>query len=147
MDCENRLDATSSVRLFVYGTLRTGFRSHQILQRLHARFLGRGRVRGRLFDLCRYPGAVESRNGAEFVSGEVYRLPRAEMAFRVLDRYEGFDPSLPESGEFVRNKTIVTMDSGREIRAWIYWLLRARASGRRIRSGDYPVHRAESWHI
>jgi len=147
MDCENTQDAASGARLFVYGTLRNGFRSHQILQRLHARFLGRGRVRGRLFDLVRYPGAVESENEAEFVSGEVYLLPRAEMSFRVLDRYEGFDPSDSEFNEFVRKETIVTMDSGREIRAWIYWLLRARASGRRIRSGNYPVHRAECWRI
>jgi gamma-glutamylcyclotransferase (GGCT)/AIG2-like uncharacterized protein YtfP len=147
MDCKDRQIAASRTRLFVYGTLRKGFRSHPIMQRLHARFLGRGRVHGRLFDLGRYPGAVGSEDRAEFVSGEVYRLPRAEMAFRVLDRYEGFDPSEPESNEFVRKETIVTMDSGREIRAWIYWLLRTRASGRRIQSGNYPAHRAECWRI
>ena len=147
MDCEDWQDAASGALLFVYGTSRKGFPSHQILQRLHARLLGRGHVRGRLFDLGKYPGAVENANEGEFVSGEVYRLPHAAMAFRVLDRYEAFDPLRPEFNEFVRKETIVTLDRGREIRAWIYWLLRARIFGRRILAGDYGVRRTEDVRI
>ena len=147
MDCEDRQDAASGALLFVYGTLRKGFPSHQILQRLHARLLGRGHVRGRLFDLGKYPGAVENADEGEFVSGEVYRLPRAAMALRVLDRYEGFDPLKPQFNEFVRKETIVTLKRGREIRAWIYWLRNTRAAGRRILRGDYGVQRSEGVRI
>ena len=143
MDCEDRHDAASGALLFVYGTLRKGFPSHQILQRLHARLLGRGHVHGRLFDRGKYPGAVANASEAEFISGEVYRLPQPAMAFRVLDRYEGFDPLKPDFNEFVRKETIVTLESGREIRAWIYWLQCARAASRRILAGDYGVRRTE----
>ena len=65
------------------------------------------------------------------------------MAFKVLDRYREVDPLKPEFNEFVRKETIVTLDSGWEIRAWIYWLRRARASGRHILAGDYGGRRTE----
>ncbi len=41
-------------------------------------------VRGRLFDLGKYSGAVENANEGEFVSGEVYRLPHARWPSRSL---------------------------------------------------------------
>jgi len=141
MDGLDALENGAGARLFVYGTLRNGFRSHGMLQRFRPRFLGAGHVQGRLYSLGEYPGASEGAGDKGRVQGELYWLPRAEAAFRVLDRFEGFDPEHPELNEFTRKETTVTMAGGGEMRAWVYWLSRIHASGRRILSGNYALYR------
>lgn len=141
MDSPNPLDNNSGARLFVYGTLRKGFRSHALLQRFRPRLLGTGHVRGRLYSLGEYPGAAESTGDTDRIHGELYWLPRAEVAFKLLDRFEGFDPARPTSNEFERKETTVKMPGGGRIPAWIYWLSRTHASGSRIISGNYALHR------
>jgi gamma-glutamylcyclotransferase (GGCT)/AIG2-like uncharacterized protein YtfP len=140
MEYEEQPETASGARLFVYGTLRKGFRSHKLLQRFHARLIVSGSVRGRLYDLGNYPGAVDC-SGAERVCGEVYFLPQPGAAFRALDRFEGFDPARPESNEFERRETTVTLADGHKMRAWIYWLPGAPATRRRVRAGNYVMHR------
>jgi gamma-glutamylcyclotransferase (GGCT)/AIG2-like uncharacterized protein YtfP len=135
------LENGAGARLFVYGTLRKGFRAHVLLQRFRPSLLGSGSVPGRLYDLGAYPGAVEGAGGADRIHGELYWLPRADVAFNALDSFEGFDPAKPGSNEYARRETTVTMAGGGRIRAWIYWLSRAHASGRRILSGNYALHR------
>lgn len=141
MDSPGHLQNGAGDRLFVYGTLRNWFRSHGLLLRCRARFLGKGHVRGELYDFGEYPGAAEGTGEWGRVQGELYWLPRAEGAFKVLDSFEGYDPTRPASGKFERKETTVSMASGGEIRAWIYWLSHNRASGRRISSGNYALHR------
>ena len=143
MDFTIQPNTSEGARLFAYGTLRKGFRSHKLLQDCHARFLGTGRARGRLYDLGEYPGATESVSETDRICGEVYWLPRASCAFGILDRYEGFNPARTESSEFVRKETTVILAGGRKVRAWVYWLLQARTSGRRLFSGDYAVRRIQ----
>lgn len=141
MDRSGPMEKGTGARLFVYGTLRKGFRSHGLLQRCRPRLLGAGLVQGRLYDLGEYPGAAEGAGGADRVHGELYWLPRAEVAFKVLDSFEGFDPARPGSNEFERKETTVTRAGGGEMRAWIYWLSRSHVPGRRILSGNYALHR------
>lgn len=141
MEDELQPGAVAGARLFVYGTLRKGFRSHELLQRFHARLIGRGSVSGRLYDLGEYPGALAGATDAERVYGEVYFLPRGEAAFRVLDRFESFDPARPESNEFERRETTVVLADGRKVRCWIYWMAGVRSAVRRIRAGNYAMCR------
>lgn len=129
-------------RLFVYGTLRRGFSSHGLLRRLRARFLGTGHIRGKLYELGEYPGAVESSGGGNRICGEVYLLPHAARAFKALDNFEEFDPANPGFALFVRKEATVVLAGGGEIRAWVYWLNRVRAAGRPVPSGDYSKRRA-----
>jgi len=141
MDGLDALENGADARLFVYGTLRKGFRSHGLLQRFRPRFLGEGHIQGLLYDLGEYPGAREGAGDGDRVWGELYWLPRAEAAFRVLDRFEGFNPEQPASNEFERQETMVTMAGGGRMRAWVYWLSRTHLSGGRIVSGNYALHR------
>jgi gamma-glutamylcyclotransferase (GGCT)/AIG2-like uncharacterized protein YtfP len=141
MDGPAPLEISAGARLFVYGTLRKGFRAHGLLLRFRPRPLGAGHVPGRLYDLGDCPGAAELAGDADRVYGELYWLPRAEVAFKVLDGFEGFDPARPASGEFERKETMVTMAGGGRLPAWIYWLAPAHACGRRILSGNYALHR------
>ncbi len=123
--------------LFVYGTLRRGGSRHQILKALGARYAGRGRVGGELFDLGEFPGARPSEWPQARVWGELYELRNPARALQVLDRIEGYRPGNPAAGMFRREITAVNRETGEEIEAWIYWLNRAGLSHRRIPSGGY----------
>jgi gamma-glutamylcyclotransferase (GGCT)/AIG2-like uncharacterized protein YtfP len=141
MEFENQELTLEDARLFVYGTLRKGFRAHKLLQRHHARFLGSGHVQGRLYHLSEYPGATWSSTPGDSVQGEVYFLPRAATAFKALDRFEGYDPARPEWSMFERKETTVRLAGAREMRAWIYWLRGGYRSGRRLLTGDFGMRR------
>ncbi len=141
MENEVRREDGAGDPLFVYGTLRRGFRSHSMLQRLHARFLTTGHVRGRLYDLGEYPGAVESASDAERVHGELYLLPKAAQSFSVVDRFEGFDPVHSRSNLFERMRTTVVLAGGGQTQAWIYWMGNVHRARRRVPSGNYAPRR------
>jgi gamma-glutamylcyclotransferase (GGCT)/AIG2-like uncharacterized protein YtfP len=132
--------------LFVYGTLRRGFERHHHLVRLKAKCCGKGEVAGKLFDLGCYPGARPSGREGEWIRGEVYQLRRPERDLRVLDEIEGFNPSAPERGEFVRETAEFILDNAARRRAWVYWLRGGVATTRRIASGDYAQWRGVARH-
>jgi len=117
--------------LFVYGTLRRGFRLHHHLKRTGAEFVDIGKVRAKLFDLGEFPGACKSSMPGEAVKGELYRLHKVESALKVLDRIEGFSPQHPGHGLFRRGMAGVTLPNGEQRPAWIYWL--SRRAGSRLR--------------
>ncbi len=121
--------------LFVYGSLRRGCEAYARMRRLGARFAGKGSIRGRLFHLGEFPGAVRARGRSTRVVGELYCLPNAARALRHLDSYEG--------AAYRREVTEVELLSGRRARAWIYWLKRVPASGVQIVDGDYAKARED----
>lgn len=123
--------------LFVYGTLRKGFHRHDTLSILGAQFLGKGTIRGELFNLHDYPGARPASKPTTHVAGEVYRLRRAARALRILDKVEGYSPSDLRSSLFRREQTQVVLKNGQRVIAWVYWLNRMAGPLWRIRSGDY----------
>ncbi len=123
-------------KLFVYGTLRRGFDPHEYL-RSFARFVGRGRIAGRLYDLGEYPGAIPSELPGEEVEGELYELGDLGRQLKTLDDYEEFDPKHPEKSLFIRQQVDVSLEGGERLKAWAYLLPRKPLDARRITSGDY----------
>ena len=98
--------------LFVYGTLRRGSKNkYARLLHAHARFLGDARMRGRLYQLDHYSGAVLSDQPDDWVDGEVFQLEEPSI-LATLDEYEG--------AEFERAIIQVHLDSGEELEAWVY---------------------------
>ena len=128
--------------LFVYGTLRRGFRLHGHLAKLGAEFRSEAQARGELFDLGTYPGARPSGNNEARLHGELFRLSRPAHDLAVLDDVEGFDPKEVGRSQFVRTVTEVTLTNGACCRAWVYWLGNNSRPARRIPSGDYTTARA-----
>ena len=116
--------------LFVYGSLRQGFRAEGLIRRAGGRYLGKASVRGRRFNLGEFPGAVKATGTPQRVLGELYALPYALRALKSLDRYEGT--------LYKREVTEVELQSGRRVRAWIYWLKRLPGSRRQIEGGITP---------
>lgn len=99
-------------KLFVYGTLKRGFRAHDMLQRWNAVFLGNATTapKYQLYKVGWYPGMVcdESQEGG--VHGELFQITKE--TFSALDRYEGA-PTL-----FKRSK--IFLDNGEEVTAYLY---------------------------
>lgn len=127
-------------KLFVYGTLRRGFRLHHHLVRLGARFESEAKVPGALFDLGSYPGAKPDTKGNAWITGEIFHLPDIESDLRVLDEIEEFNPDDPARSLFIRSKVDAVLSDGVLTTAWIYWFAGESATElNKITSGDYST--------
>lgn len=94
-------------------------------------FVSTCQIRGRLYDLGSFPGAVP---GPDTVYGELFRVRTANV-WNVLDRYEGYSPTDEDGSLFLRRK--VDLQSPNDQRAWVYWY-NGRPEGRpRVPSGDW----------
>jgi gamma-glutamylcyclotransferase (GGCT)/AIG2-like uncharacterized protein YtfP len=128
----------SREKLFVYGTLRKGFPLHRHLAGKSV-CIGTGTIRGLLYDLGSYPGAVASNDGE--VHGELYELQGGSEQLKQLDQIEGFDPEHPEDSLFLRAVTEVQLPDGASTTTWVYLLPAKPASAQLIPGGDYLQHR------
>ena len=118
--------------LFVYGTLMRGEKNHRQLAAHQVRFLGEGRIRGRLFRIkgASYPGAAPTASH-RYVRGELYELTSPDKALKKLDKFEGIDEGL-----FVRKLTYVWI--GRQkTKAWTYFYPGRRDKAALISSGRF----------
>jgi gamma-glutamylcyclotransferase (GGCT)/AIG2-like uncharacterized protein YtfP len=129
--------------LFVYGTLSPAEAPTEIAAAVRGlRRVGRGSVRGRLYDLGDYPGAVLSSTSESLVRGEVFELPEDRQVLTSLDAYEGFDPNRPKASLFVRKRWPVTLADGNRITCWVYIYNRKPGKARVIASGAYRPPKA-----
>lgn len=126
---------SSDPLLFVYGSLRPACRN-PMSRYLEARatLLGRGRMRGSLYDLGWYAALVSG--GIEAVQGEIYRITEPAV-WRTLDRYEGCSAEFPCPTEYVR--VMRPIRTARQIlQGWVYVYNHPLPStAHRIRCGDY----------
>lgn len=130
--------------LFVYGTLRRGQPLHFYLKGGKSRFVGEGRIAGRLFDLGEYPGAISDTKRFSTVRGEVHELLTPDETLIVLDDVEGFDRKRPERSLFERKQVSVKLEDGRRLDAWVYFYRRPLLTATEIPDGDFALYRSES---
>jgi len=125
--------------VFFYGTLMTAFKRAG-RSRIDAKLtpVGRGTIGAALFDLGIYPAAIPSSDGR--VHGEVHRMADADDVLTVLDEFEGFRPSEPDSSLYTRAETAVTFADGSVAPAWVYFYNAPLGGAQRIESGDYLEH-------
>jgi gamma-glutamylcyclotransferase (GGCT)/AIG2-like uncharacterized protein YtfP len=123
--------------LFVYGTLKRGGENHPKLAVHRVRFVGEGRIRGRLYRIKGqpYPGAVPGTSRA-YIHGEVYELSNREKVLTELDQFEGTDEGL-----FVRKLVDVWVGS-EKFKAWVYFYARPKERTSIIPGGCFPVQAA-----
>lgn len=117
--------------LFVYGTLRAdaAHPMHALLA-AHGRSLGPAHMRGRLYRIATWPGAIESDDANDRVRGELYEVDGDETLWSTLDRYEG------EGSLFERKRAAVTC-GGAAYEAWVYLYLRSVSGASHIVNGDF----------
>jgi gamma-glutamylcyclotransferase (GGCT)/AIG2-like uncharacterized protein YtfP len=113
----------ASYQLFVYGSLRSGFKNpayHYLTQYFH--LLGDAVVKGHFFDNGTHPVAVPT-DKEHYITGELYLINNnAEFAWAMeqLDDYEGLNV---EAGELplYRRELVEAYQQGQPSKAWIYW--------------------------
>lgn len=110
-------------QLFVYGSLRSGFRSaaYEYVS-CYFDLVGPAKVRGKLFDLGEYPAAKPTTED-RFIIGELYCIRNAnEFAWAIgqLDDYEGVHVSFDETQLYQREVAEVYLEN-KTTTAWIYW--------------------------
>lgn len=125
-------------KLFVYGSLRSGFRSSAYQYLAHYfHLLGDARVQGKLYDMGDYAAGLTSTE-EKFITGELYAINSADefdWAIAQLDDYEGMNVEKGQVPMFKREAVIVYMDEG-STTTWIY-LYNGDVTGRpEITSGD-----------
>jgi gamma-glutamylcyclotransferase (GGCT)/AIG2-like uncharacterized protein YtfP len=138
MSSQSRNGRTRRKRyLFSYGTLLPQHAPREIAPTMRRlRRVGQGFVRGRLYDLGDYPGAVLTRNGP-LIRGLVFELPDDPEVLERLDKYEEFDRSRPKGSLFVRKRRIVSLQDGKKVFCWIYAYNRPTGAAPPLASGDY----------
>ena len=128
--------------LFMYGTLMPTEADQEIapiVKRL--RRIGAAYVRGRLYNLGEYPGAIIDQSSNTSIHGELVELPADKAVLDALDKYEEFDSSRPEKSLFVRKKAKIELASGRSVEAWIYVYNRDPGNAPIVRGGNYSKSR------
>ncbi len=126
--------------LFVYGTLRCGS-PHPMARYLarHARYLGKAKMPGRLYDLGRYPGMTAAQGPEDWVVGDVFEMEDIDKVLDKLDDYEGCSARHPWPWLFERRLGAVHLETGEQRAAWYYQLQEPIGSLSRISSGEYQV--------
>jgi gamma-glutamylcyclotransferase (GGCT)/AIG2-like uncharacterized protein YtfP len=110
-------------QLFVYGSLRSGFRSpvYEYISRFFT-FVSEAKVKGKLFDLGEYPAGIPSDENV-FIKGELYTAKNQQefsWAIGQLDDYEGMNVEAGEISLYHRKITEVYVNDG-VAHAWVYW--------------------------
>lgn len=124
--------------IFLYGTLLPEYAPAEIADTVRQLSrVTRAFVRGRLYDLGEYPGAILDPASETLIKGEIFELPDDKEALARLDSYEGFDPDEPASSLFARDKTSVTLREGGELQCWIYIYNRDPGSASLVETGNY----------
>ena len=127
-----------NTQLFVYGSLRSGFKNdaYHYLSK-YFNLVGEGVVKGKLYDNGNYPVAVATTD-ENFLVGELYSVKtEAEFfwAIEQLDDYEGLNVEANETPLYVRVQTIVYINN-EQTTAWVYWYNKPVSSFAEIASGD-----------
>jgi gamma-glutamylcyclotransferase (GGCT)/AIG2-like uncharacterized protein YtfP len=124
----------STIRMFVYGTLKRGQRQDLSRYKPSPRQLGEGWVAGRLYDLGHCPALVLDASAGP-VWGEVWEVD--EVLFHALDRYEA------ECGDFHLRRAQVHFRGGIEDLAVYEIGALERLPAAQLSAGRWPVsHRS-----
>jgi gamma-glutamylcyclotransferase (GGCT)/AIG2-like uncharacterized protein YtfP len=125
-------------KLFVYGSLRSGFKSraYEYISRFFS-FVGDAKVKGKLYDLGTYPAGVSSDDDS-YIIGELYTIkhqPEFGWAIGQLDDYEGVAVESDEMQLYERGLVDVIINDS-TTPAWIYWYMGSVEGKPLIQSGD-----------
>ncbi|MEI6184393.1 MAG: gamma-glutamylcyclotransferase family protein [Bacteroidota bacterium] len=131
--------------LFVYGSLRSGFKSpmYDYIRRYFT-FVGNAKVKGKLLDMGDYPVAIPT-NEEHYIHGELFSINHSDefnFAIAQLDDYEGLNP---EDGEYsAYRRDVVSVDiNNSTVTAWVYWFNGDTTGRPLVESGDVLMYMLE----
>ena len=128
----------SIFQLFVYGSLRSGFRNpaYQYLAR-YFQLLGDATVKGKLYDMGEYAAAVAT-DEERFIHGELYQIKEPlefDWAIAQLDDYEGVNVEVGEQ-QLYKREVVNAYLNNKPTQAWIYWFNGDTEGKPEVMSGD-----------
>lgn len=124
--------------LFVYGTLLKDFDSYMSkFLNNNSEFIGKGYFHGKLYEVSWYPGAVLSEDVTEKVYGHLFKILNNKKTFKILDDYEGISETAEYSDEYVRVLINTHLETGDQLKSWVYVYNHDISKLKRILSGDY----------
>ena len=117
------MSTTEVCQLFVYGSLRSGFKSpaYEYISQ-YFELISEGKVKGRLYDMGEYPAAKPS-DGESFIIGELYTAKHPsefDWAIGQLDDYEGTNSDTTQTSLYQRRMADVFVGD-KIVPAWVYW--------------------------
>lgn len=109
--------------LFVYGTLMKQS-SHPMAAFVlsNCMYVGKATMKGELYKISWYPGALFNRNSVSVVEGDLYEIQSnllLENFFSVLDEYEGVGEQFPFPNEYKRELVEVSFEE-KVLLSWAY---------------------------
>jgi gamma-glutamylcyclotransferase (GGCT)/AIG2-like uncharacterized protein YtfP len=120
---------SSQPYLFVYGTLKSGFRNRYARRlRREALLAGPATMPGRLYRLRWYPGMRPARQPGDLVAGELYRLRQPSKMLAILDEWEE---------HYRRELGRATLAKGGTRQCWVYVYRFPLLERRRVASGEW----------
>jgi gamma-glutamylcyclotransferase (GGCT)/AIG2-like uncharacterized protein YtfP len=128
----------TTFKIFVYGSLRSGFQSpaYNYISKYFT-LIGNAKVKGLLFDMGDYPVAIPT-NEDKFIIGELYNIKNAEafdFAIAQLDDYEGLNAEEGEASFYKRTQEEIYINNTTE-KAWVYWFIGEITNRSIVESGD-----------
>ncbi len=122
--------------LFVYGSLLNADNEFAVYLNNSASLFSTGKIKGKLYDIGDYPGAVIDPNENYEIKGSIYKLNNPPDALKILDDYEGFGDGRAQPNLFVR-KFLPVETINRTVYCWVY-LYNLPVDGLpEIKTGDY----------
>jgi gamma-glutamylcyclotransferase (GGCT)/AIG2-like uncharacterized protein YtfP len=129
-----------SVYLFVYGTLQDEQNEFAIYLKQNCSFYGKGRFKGKLYDLGEYPGAILDEKGDNYVYGSILNVKNISEVLIRLDEYEGFGEEEDRPNLFIREIVSIETNNGKVV--CLVYLYNLSVDGfKTIDSGDYAVYK------
>jgi gamma-glutamylcyclotransferase (GGCT)/AIG2-like uncharacterized protein YtfP len=130
-------------RMFVYGTLMStagGAYGQAARSRLKREAPERQAavMRGRLFELGRYPGLTDSADAHDEVHGQLLELTDPAATMHWLDEYEAISTDPDTDNEYARVVRSVRLADGAAVTAWVYLYQRPVTGLVRVTSGRRP---------
>jgi len=112
--------------VFVYGTLKKGERNHDHFCG-DALTIEPAVTTGRLYQTpYGFPAIIDAPDGQVF--GEVMTFPDITKTLQRLDRLEGYRPGYGESHYIRIEKTVIILNNGKVVHAWVYVYPKERCS-------------------
>jgi gamma-glutamylcyclotransferase (GGCT)/AIG2-like uncharacterized protein YtfP len=105
--------------LFVYGTLLEPDNSFANYLHQNSTYVSAGKIKGALYDIGEYPGAVITGNHDGYVYGHLLQLHQPEQNLKTIDDYEGFGPEQEQPNLYLREILSVEVETG-IVNAWVY---------------------------
>jgi len=122
--------------LFVYGTLLNEDNEYAVYLKNNSSHYSYGKLRGKLYDIGEYPGAILSAENDDRIYGSILELCDPVKILPVIDDYEGYGEDQLQPNEFTRVTFDVETEAGHII-CWVYLYNLPVAGLTQIESGRY----------